>query len=55
MKKKKHETRANRITLNRETLRRLDPAYLGQAVAAGVFTVGCPPTRTCDTCVPCTG
>jgi len=53
--KKKNQKRTNRITLNRETLRRLDPAYLGQAVAAGIATVGCPPTRTCDTCVPCTG
>jgi hypothetical protein len=37
--------KASRITLNRETLRRLDPEYLEKALAAGIATAQCGLTR----------
>lgn len=47
-----------KISLNRETVRMLDP--LSQVKAAGIFSVPCAPTvtctnghKTCDTCLPC--
>jgi hypothetical protein len=50
MKKTKKQVR---MTLNRETLRHLDNEVLEAVDGAGQATITCPPTRTCDTCVPC--
>jgi hypothetical protein len=43
-----------RLTLHRETLRYLTAEHLQEIAAGRVFTVGCPCTRTCDSCIPCT-
>ena len=47
---KKH---ARRLTLNRETLRRLAGEAL-EDVAGGIVTQPCPCTHTCASCSPCT-
>jgi hypothetical protein len=43
-----------RMKLHKETLRQLDALQLGSVRAGGNVTVGCPNTRTCDSCLPCT-